>query len=108
MKRLMKKLLLALLMSLCFISVSQAQSMLTPAAVPKNLHVYNKAGNTYVDTIATECSGVRYILEPTHAKYNAVFSLLLAAQMGGKKVSLKFSECNNIPQGIIEGVYLVE
>jgi hypothetical protein len=88
--------------------VATADPIVIPAAVPKNLHVYNAAGNTYVDTIAYDCSQVRYHLNPGHAKYDAIYSMLLAAQISGKKVQLRIDGCNTIAQGNIIGIYLVE
>jgi hypothetical protein len=75
--------------------------------VPKNLHVYDAHGNTYVDFISTSCPSPRYWLDPGHTKYNAIYSMLLAAQMAGKKVSIRFDGCLG-SQGKIIGVYLSE
>ncbi|HDM8223174.1 MULTISPECIES: hypothetical protein [Vibrio] len=76
--------------------------------VPKNLHVYNFAGNTYVDLKSHGCSGSRYYLSPSHPKYDAIFSVLLAAQLAQKTVSVRYDGCINgsNAQGNIVGVYL--
>lgn len=94
--------------TLFFSSLSQASAFHTPVAVPKNLHVYNTAGSTYVDLVAANCSGYRYYLSQNHPKYDAIFSILLAAQTAGKKVQLRVDKCINgsNPQGNIIGVYL--
>ncbi|MBW3533000.1 hypothetical protein [Shewanella sp. NKUCC06_TVS] len=80
----------------------------TPAVVPKNLHIYNVQGSTYVDIVAHDCSGSRYHLNPNHPKYDAIFSMLLSAQLAERKVMVKFDDCINgsNPQGEIIGVYL--
>lgn len=102
------KLIKVILFSFLLSTNAVAESFVTPPTVPMNLHIYNASGHAYVDTVSMACSGYRYSLMTTHVKYDAIFSLLLAAQMGNKKVQLKFEECNTIQQGLISGVYLVE
>lgn len=73
--------------------------------VPRNLHVYDFTGNTFVDLKAHGCSGSRYHLSPNH---DAIFSVLLAAQLAEKTVSVRYDGCVNgsNAQGSIIGVYL--
>ena len=87
-------------------SAAMALPVNTTQAVPKNLHVYNTAGNTYVDLVPHGCSGTRYILNPIHSKYDAIVSILLSAQIAGKNVVLRYEGCNSNLQGQIVGVYL--
>ncbi|KDM92373.1 hypothetical protein EA58_06545 [Photobacterium galatheae] len=83
-----------------------AEPMTTPTAVPKNLHVYDLQGNTYVDLKAHGCSNTRYYLSPTHPKYDAITSILLTAQTASKPVIIRYEGCNPQNQGNIIGVYL--
>ena len=83
-----------------------AEPSTTAPAVPKNLHIYNANGNAYVDMTPHGCSGSRYSLSPEHAKYDAIISILLAAQLAGNKVVIRYDGCNSIQQGNIIGVYL--
>lgn len=97
----------------CFICILltttvMADPLKTDGAIPANLHIYNEAGNTYVDHLAGYCSSRRFILNPNHLKYDELFSLLLAAQMAKKEVRLRFDGCNSIGQGKIVGVYLAD
>jgi hypothetical protein len=80
----------------------------TPEAVPKNLHIYDVIGNAYVDLPSHGCAGGRYKLSPSHAKYDAIFSVLMAAQIAERKVIVRFDSCSThaSPQGYIIGVYL--
>ena len=87
-------------------SNTQAAAENTPAAVPKNLHVWNTAGDTYVDLVSSGCSYSRYRLSPSHAKYDTIVSILMAAQISGHKVVIRFDGCNSVNQGTIVGVYL--
>jgi hypothetical protein len=86
-----------------------AAPTISPAAIPKNLHVYDGSGNTYVDLVAGQCTGSRYFINPDHVKYDAMVSILLAAQVSGKKVQVRYDGCsNNGVQGRVIGVYLLE
>ncbi|MQP57741.1 hypothetical protein FZF11_19930 [Vibrio parahaemolyticus] len=79
----------------------------TSSMVPKNLHIYDVQGSTFVDLPAHGCSGARYYLDPNHPKYDAILSILLSAQLAGEKVVVRFDGCiNNNTQGRIVGVYL--
>ncbi|MEC4090660.1 hypothetical protein [Pseudoalteromonas rubra] len=100
----MKKTLIALA---TFLSSSTFAATTAPT-VPKNLHIYSISGATYVDLVATGCSGSRYLLESNHPKYDAIFSLLMAAQLSDRKVQVIFDKCVNSPnnQGRIIGAYL--
>ncbi|WP_345880907.1 hypothetical protein [Shewanella algae] len=101
----MRYLLVLLIMLLSFSSFAVEY---TPETVPKNLHVYNTSGSTYVDLVAAGCSSYRYYLNPVHEKYDIIVSILLAAQVANKKVVVIFDGCVNggNPQGNIVGVYL--
>jgi len=96
---------LSILLSISVINTALAADV-TPAAVPKYLHVYDEHGNTYVDMPPHACSNNRYRLAPEHKKYDAIYSSLLAAQMAGKEVRLRVNGCNSQAQGHIIGVYL--
>lgn len=76
------------------LSVSVYSSENTTAAVPKNLHIYSTSGNAYVTLPSKGCStkGV-YSLSGSHPKFDAIFSMLLAAQVGGKEVVARFESC---------------
>ena len=78
----------------------------TAVAVPENLHVFSESGSTYVDLVAKGCSGKRYRLDPDHPKYVTIISILMAAQISGHKVSIRFDGYNDQNQGNIIGVYL--
>lgn len=78
----------------------------TNESVPYNFHVYSLDGNTYVDHLATGCSGKRYYLPTSHERYETIVAVLLAAQMGQRDVQLRFDGCNSNSQGKIIGVYL--
>jgi len=101
------KVLLITLLLIPFTAFGQIRN--TEAAVPETLHIYNTAGNTYVDHVLDTCGSRRYHLSPGHAKYDAIFSVLLTAQATGKQVQLRYEGCfNNNQQGEIIGVYLVD
>jgi hypothetical protein len=85
--------------------VAQAAPVNTPAAVPRNLHVYNTAGATYVDHVPADCSGYRYYIDPNHVKYDTIVAILLAAQASGTSVVLRFEGCTPENQGKVKGVY---
>lgn len=103
----MKYWLLLFIAAFGFASKSMAIDY-TPAAVPKNLHVYTFSGSSYVDLVAHGCSGYRYYLSPDHKKYDTIVGILMAAQIANRKVVVRFSDCINgsNPQGEIVGVYL--
>ncbi|QUJ67367.1 hypothetical protein KDD30_15215 [Photobacterium sp. GJ3] len=98
----MKKFILFLLV---FSFSAFAEPLTTPAGVPKNFHVYDLHGNTFVDLAAHGCSSARYYLSPTHPKYDAIVSVLLAAQTSNKKIVIRFEDCTPQDQGKIIGVY---
>lgn len=102
----MKKLIFLMLFVMC--GFANADPVNTPAAVPQMLHVYDTAGHAYVDMPPHDCAGGRYHLHPSHAKYDAVFSVLLSAQVANKKVVVRFDGCSShtSPHGEIVGVYL--
>ncbi|HIF6190229.1 TPA: hypothetical protein ACX3IO_005246 [Vibrio parahaemolyticus] len=100
---------LSLLLSLAFISFNATSAIdFVSSVVPKKLHVWDFSGNTFVDLKASGCSGSRYHLSPNHPKYDAIFSVLLAAQLAQKTVTVRFDGCVNgsNPQGEIIGVFL--
>ncbi|SMF33880.1 hypothetical protein SAMN02745866_02142 [Alteromonadaceae bacterium Bs31] len=87
--------------------VAKADPAVTASAVPENLHIYSEAGNAYVDHMKGYCGSSRFVLYADHPKFDAIFSLLLAAQMSQKEVILRFDECmNRETQGKLVGVYL--
>lgn len=104
----MKKIIsVSLCLAVLFPINSYAVLATTPDwAVPKNLHVYNDDGQTYVDHVQGECQQVRYRLDPNHKKYDAIVSILLAAQMANKKVILRYDHNSGCTQGRIVGVYI--
>ncbi|AUV86419.1 hypothetical protein [Vibrio campbellii] len=100
---------LSLILSLAFISFSATSAPeYVSKVVPRNLHVWDNSGSTFVDLKANGCSGSRYYLSPNHPKYDAIFSVLLAAQLASKTVTIRFDGCINgsNPQGEIIGVFL--
>ena len=102
----MKRLINVLVLSVFFVGISAfADIYHTPYAVPSNLHVYDNHGNTFVDLIGHECSAYRYYIAPDHPKYDTIISILLAAQISQKPVSLRFDGCNSGAQGMVIGVY---
>ena len=103
----MKKFSLLIIVIASFITLDvRAGIEHTPYAVPGNLHIYDNGGNTFVDLIAHGCSAHRYYISPSHPKYNAIISIILSAQMAGRKVSFRFDDCNSQSQGLIIGVYI--
>ncbi len=78
----------------------------TPEEIPQNIHIVDFAGNTYVDLVPSTCSGSRYYISPGHTKYDTIVSILLAAQISGKKIVLRYDGCNGQNQGKIIGVFL--
>lgn len=94
---------------LFFLVVGQTNAALvTPAKVPSNLHIYSETGAVYVVMQSSGCSGTTYRLSPTHIRFDAILSILLAAQLADKPVVIRFNDCVNgsNPQGNIIGVYL--
>lgn len=87
-------------------ATSHAAVVVTTPDVPKNLNIYNEGGNAYVDITAHGCSDGRYQIPASHVKFDAIFSLILAAQISGKPIRLRFDGCNANNQGIVIGVYL--
>jgi len=99
--------LLLILLLTPFMALAEIRN--TPPSPPNNLHVYDTIGNTYVDQLLDTCGSRRYHLSPNHNKYDAIFSVLLAAQVSKKKVIIRYDGCfNNNQQGEIIGVYLSE
>ena len=99
--------LLLILLLTPFMALAEIRN--TPPSPPNNLHVYDTIGNTYVDHLLDACGSRRYHLSPNHNKYDAIFSVLLAAQVSKKKVIIRYDGCfNNNQQGEIIGVYLSE
>jgi hypothetical protein len=102
------KSILLIILSTLSVNVFAALVNTPSGAIPKNLHVYNNNGDTYVDHVQGDCSGTRYYINPNHTKYDAIISILLAAQMGNKKVVLRYDSIVGCSQGQIVGVYLQE
>lgn len=103
----MKKIILLSLFSLFSLNTYSSEN--TDSAVPKNLHIFSTNGSAYVTLPSKGCSdrGV-YHLSGSHPKFDAIFSMLLAAQIGGKEVVARFESCINgsNPRGDIIGLYL--
>jgi len=96
-----------LLVTTFFLAVtSHADIVVTPEAVPENLHIYSESGRTFVKLLAHGCSGTTYNIPEDHVQYDAIFSLILSAQISGKPIRLRFDGCNANNQGIVVGVYL--
>lgn len=74
-------------------------------SIPKNLHVYNSSGDAYVD-VKFNGSYKRAWLKVSHPKYNAIFALLLAAQLNDETVQIRSLSTNSQGQPVIDGVYL--
>lgn len=102
--KLSKSLLLALL--LAFSNMSLAAPLNTPAVIPRNLHVYDSAGDSYVDLASYDCSAYRYYINPNIPAYKTIMSILLTAEVTQRPVVIKFDGCNSSNQGIVVGVYL--
>ena len=99
--------LLLILLLTPFMAFAQIRN--TEPSVPSKLHIYNTNGDTYVDHLLDACGSRRYHLSPNHNKYDAIFSVLLAAQVSKKNVIIRYDGCfNNNQQGEIIGVYLSE
>ena len=104
------KQVLTFLVALCLCINVYSEPAVTPAGVPIELHIYDSInGNAYVNLIPHGCSGGKYILQSTHPQFNAIFSMLMAAQMAKHEVAIRFDGCttHNSPQGFIVGVYLM-
>ncbi|MCG7550146.1 hypothetical protein [Pseudoalteromonas sp. Of7M-16] len=105
----MKKLLLSLILVSGFSYADMNTPGTTSYSVPTNLHIFNSKGDTFVNLPAIGCSTSVYYLSPSHTKYDAIFSILLAAQTAKKKVKVRFDKCVNSktnPFGNITGIYL--
>jgi len=95
-----------LLISTFFMAATgYASTAITPNQVPENLHLYNDSA-AFVRLIPYGCSQSTYVIPTTHAKFDVIFSLILAAQISGKPIRLRFDGCNANNQGIVVGVYL--
>ena len=104
-KRKIEMKFLVTLLLLCVSSICLSAEH-TPEEVPRNIHVIDTVGNTYVDLVADTCSGSRYYISPGHSKYDTIISILLAAQVSGNEVVLRYDGCNGQNQGKVVGVYL--
>ncbi|MES1192624.1 MAG: hypothetical protein ABUS47_16305 [Steroidobacter sp.] len=98
--------IITLILLLAISNVALATATNTPAAVPANLHVYDSAGNSYVDLVASGCSGARYYIDPNFAAYKTIMSILLTAEVTQRQVVIRFDGCNSNNQGFVVGVYL--
>ncbi len=100
----MKKIIVALTVMLTSTTLMAAPKN-TTAEAPRNLHVYDSSGATYVDHVADQCSSSRYYLNPNHVQYKTIVSILLAAQLSGRSVVLRYDGCTSQNQGKIIGVF---
>ena len=93
------------------LSSISASALSAGPAIPKYLDIADDYGRTYVVMGNSECgaqSSTKYLLHPDHKKYNAIFSLLLAAQMSGSQVSLRYECSGNTAQANVIGVSLIK
>ena len=101
--------LFILVVSMLVISTSALAIETTDPAVPGVVYIYSKSGAAYVALPAKGCSdrGV-YQLEPNHPKYDAIFSLLMAAKISDREVRVRFDDClhGSNPRGRIIGAFL--
>jgi len=102
----MKNLFLVLFLMFVVITSAFAVPAVTDPAVPRNLHVYDVGGNTYVDLVPHGCAQTRYVIRPGHIKYDTIMAMLLSAQLAGKQVRLRYDDCDGNSMGIVVGVYL--
>ena len=86
-------------------ATSHADIIVTPNAVPENLHLYNDQA-AFVRLTPHGCSQSTYVIQTSHSKFDVIFSLILAAQISGKPIRLRFDGCNANSQGIVVGAYL--
>ena len=89
-------------------SMSETVLHVKGPVIPTSLSVVDDAGNTYINMGTSECGESVYRLHPDHKKYNAIFSILLAAQMGGAQVSIKYYCPVGVSIGTISAVYLIK
>ena len=97
---------LFLIATLLLSGLTYANPEFTPESVPKNLHIYSETGNAFVRLTAHGCAWGTYIIDNDHIEFDAIFSLILAAQISQKPIKLRFDGCNANNQGIVVGVYL--
>ncbi len=105
----MKKILLSLSLLLCSFYAASAIETVSHV-VPRSLYIYDINGGTFIDLKPSGCNHTsKYYLSPNHPKYDAIFSLLLSAQLANKPVTVKFDGCINgtdNPRGNIVGITL--
>ena len=77
---------------------------------PHRLHILDKEGSAYVSMPARGCAkNGLYQLNATHPKYDALFSMLLEAQLAKRHVIIRYEGCGKIDKkvyGKIIGVIL--
>ena len=95
-----------LIATLLLATTAHADIIVTPEAVPENLHIYSESGRTFVRLVAKGCSGITYNIPADHVQFDAIFSMILSAQISGKPIRLRFDGCNANSQGIVVGAYL--
>ena len=95
-----------LFITLLLSQFTYAAPEITPEAIPQNLHIYSESGSAFVTVTGHGCSGSQYIIPNNHVRYEAIFSLILAAQVSGKPIRLRFDGCSANNQGIVVGAYL--
>ncbi len=101
----MKKMIKAMVFGAVMFSASFGLN--SDKSIPENLHVYDTHGNTYVD-VAFSGHTRRVYIERNHISYDAIFSLLLSAQINQAKVQIISNRYT--PQGspILDGATLVK
>lgn len=95
---------LVFLIASCVSSFTFAQSI-TPWGVPQDLQLYSSS-STYVTVVPAGCSGGQYRLSTSLSNYDAVLSVILAAQLADRRIRVRYSGCTSNGQGEIIGVYL--
>ena len=95
-----------LISTLALSALAWANPEITTGAIPEELHIYSGSGDAFVRLTPHGCSGIKYIIPNTHTEFDAIFSLILAAQLSEKQIKLRFDGCNANNQGIVVGAYL--
>lgn len=107
----MKNILTLSFLLLGLLSAISVNALSVGPEIPRYLDIADDYGRTYVVMGNSDCgsqSSTKYLLHPDHKKYNAIFSLLLAAQMSGSQVSLRYECTGSTAQANIVGVSLIK
>ncbi len=94
---------------ICFSRTASAADQTLPNN-PKKLHILDRTGAAYVHMPARGCAKDGfYQLDPEHPKYDAIFNMLLEAQLAKRHVIVRFEGCGKLKKksyGRIIGVIL--